>query len=382
MLFETLGSISQRGQVGEVGRLVRRIPVLDRLRTAGLHRAKVEDRFPTVVEVNLYRFDWLARRVEEPVDPSRPIVDAHHHLWRHADGTYLAPELHADTSSGHNVVETVFVECRSSYDDSMPSRLAPVGETAFVAEQAAACTAAGGPTIGAIVSFADMMLGDAVEEVLLAHEEAGGGLFRGIRHATAIDPGIGRSHTDPTEGMMGTGTFRAGAAKLGAMGHCFDAWLFHPQLGELLDMARALPEVTIVLDHLGAPLGVGPYVGRQVEVEAALRLALDPIADCPNVVLKLGGIGMERYFGMGWFDADAPPSSDTVVERWQDQINWSIERFGPQRCMFESNYPVDRESLPYTVLWNALQKIASRYTDAEQDAMFSGTARRVYRVAS
>lgn len=330
----------------------------------------------------MYRFDWLARRVEEPVDPEREIVDAHHHLWEREGRSYLAPDLLADTGAGHDVVQTVFVECHSAYDEAAPPHLAPVGETSFVADQADACAAAGGSTIGAIVSFADMMLGDAVEEVLVAHEEAGAGLFRGIRHATAIDPRIGRSHTRPVAGMMGTPEFRAGVATLGGRGHSFDAWLFHPQLGELLDLARAIPDVAIVLDHLGAPLGIGPYAGRESDVQADLRAALEPIADCPNVVLKLGGIGMERYFGMGWHEDDAPPSSDTVVARWGDQIHWSIDRFGPDRCMFESNYPVDRESLPYTVLWNAHQKIAARYTDAEQDQLFSGTARRVYRISS
>jgi L-fuconolactonase len=208
--------------------------------------------------VDLYRFDWLAGRPEDPVDPRRPIVDAHHHLWDNAGGTYLAADLQADTGAGHDVVTTVFVECGAAYDRSRPAHLAPVGETTFVTEQAAACAATGGSTIGAIVAFADMMLGDAVEEVLLAHEEAGDGLFRGIRHATAVDPAIGRSHTKPTAGMMGTPEFRAGVARLGAMGHSFDAWLFHHQLGELLTLARDRPEVVIVVDHLGAPLGVGP----------------------------------------------------------------------------------------------------------------------------
>ena len=333
-----------------------------------------------MIRPDMYRFEWLGRTVEEPVDPAREIVDAHHHLWERPAGSYLAGDLMTDTGAGHQVVQTVYVECGSAYDDAAPRHLAPVGETAFVADQAAECARAGGGRIGAIVSFADMTLGDAVEDVLVAHERAGAGLFRGIRHATANDANIGRSHTDPSDGLMGTPAFRAGVARLGAMGHSFDAWLFHPQLGELLAMARALPEVTIVLDHLGGPLGVGPYADRWTEVADSVRAGLDPIADCPNVVLKLGGIGMERYYGMGWFEGDAPPNSYVVVERWGDLITWAIDRFGPDRCMFESNYPVDRESLPYTVLWNAHQKIAAPYTDAEQDLLFSGTAGRTYRL--
>ena len=330
--------------------------------------------------MDLYRFDWLAGRVEQPWDPAREIVDAHHHLWDNRSGRYLGADLQVDTAAGHDVVATVFVECGAAYDTTLPPRLAPVGETAFVAEQAELCDAAGGSRIAGIVSFADMMLGGAVDEVLAAHETAGRGRFRGIRHATAIDPSVGRSHTRPTAQMMRTAAFRDGVATLGSMGHTFDAWLFHHQLDELLDLARAVPATTIVVDHLGAPLGVGAHAGRRAEVTASLRASLAPLADCPNVVVKLGGIGMERYFGMGWSGGERPPSSDTVAARWQDQVRWTIDRFGPDRCMFESNYPVDRETLPYTVLWNALQKIAAPYDDAEQDQLFSGTARRVYRL--
>ena len=332
--------------------------------------------------MDLYRFDWLAQRVEEPVDPNRPIVDAHHHLWEHSTGRYLAEELAADAAAGHNVVDTVFVECRAKYDREAPPHLAPVGETAFVAGEAARSAELGGPRIAAIVSFADMMLGAAVEEVLHAHEEAGGGLFRGIRHATAIDADAGRSHTDPVEGMMGTHAFRAGVAKLGELGHSFDAWLFHHQLDELLGLARAVPGTQIVLDHLGGPLGVGHHRDHVAEVTRALRRALTPLAACDNVVVKLGGIGMDRYYGVGWSSEDAPPTSDTVADRWADQLRWTIDTFGPDRCLFESNFPVDRETLPYTVLWNALQKIAASYGEAEQDALFAGTARSVYRIST
>ncbi len=332
--------------------------------------------------MDLYRFDWLAQRVERPFDPARVIVDAHHHLWDNRSGRYVGSDLQADTAAGHNVVATVFVECGAAYDTTLPPHLAPVGETAFVAGQAELCDTTGGSRIEGIVSFADMTRGAAVAEVLTAHEEAGRGRFRGIRHATAFDPGVGRSHTRPTPQMMSTAAFRAGVATLGAMGHTFDAWLFHHQLGELLDLARAVPATTIVVDHLGAPLGVGAHAGRGAEVTASLRASLDALADCPGVVVKLGGIGMDRYFGVGWSEAERPPSSDTVAARWQDQIRWTIDRFGPDRCMFESNYPVDRETLPYTVLWNALQKIAAPYDDAEQDQLFSGTARRVYRLGS
>jgi predicted TIM-barrel fold metal-dependent hydrolase len=329
----------------------------------------------------LDRFDWLARRHEEPVDPERVIVDPHHHLWDRGGSRYGAEELHADAIAGHNVVETVFVECMSKYDRSAPTHLAPVGETRYVAAEAARADALGGPRIGGIVGFADLMLGPAVEEVLVAHEEAGAGRFRGIRHATAIDDSVGTSHTDPAPAMMLTPEFRAGLRALAARGHSFDAWLFHPQLPELVDLARAVPEATIVLDHLGAPLGVEAWAGRRDEVDETLRSSLQEVAACPNVVMKVGGVGMDFYYGTGWTTLDAPPSSDDVVARWGDLIRWTIDVFGPDRCMFESNFPVDRETLPYTVLWNAFQKIGVGYTADEQDELFAGTARRTYRLA-
>ncbi len=328
------------------------------------------------------RHDWLALRHEEAVDPHRVIVDPHHHLWDRRGSTYLAADLRADITGSHNVVATVYVECGSCYRDGRPEALRPVGETEFVVAQAAELDAAGGPGIAGIVSHADMMLGEAVGEVLAAHEEAGANRFRGIRHATSWDPSdeVRTGHSGPAESMMGTEAFRTGVRTLASMGHTFDAWLFHTQLRELAGLARAVPEATIVLDHLGAPLGVGPYRHDRAAVLAAWRPALKEVAACPNVVLKVGGIGMEMYFGMGWADRPTPPASEEVAGFWGDEVRWCIDLFGPDRCMLESNFPVDRHTLPYPVLWNSLQIMVSGYDDVEQDQLFSGTARRVYRL--
>lgn len=333
--------------------------------------------------MELDRFDWLAQRNEEPVDPERRIVDPHHHLWDRNGSTYLAAELLADTRSTHNVTHTVFVECRSKYDREAPAALAPVGETSFVVREAEAAAAIGGTTIGAIVSFADMMLGERVEDVLVAHDVAGNGLFRGIRHAVSWDPhpDVPTGHSDPSESMMTTPEFHAGVAKLGDMGFSYDAWMYHPQLPELVGLARAVPETSIIVDHLGGPMGIGPYAADRAAATAQWQASMSDLAQCPNVTLKVGGIGMDGYFGLGWVGQPAPPSSDTVVAAWQDRVHWCIDTFGPDRCMFESNFPVDRQALTYPVLWNALQKMASRYSEAEQDAMFSGTATRIYRIS-
>ena len=332
--------------------------------------------------MDLYRFDWLASGAEEAIDPAREIVDPHHHLWEAPGKNFLVPDLLKETGGSHNVVQTVFVECHAGYLDDGPEHMRPVGESAFVAECAAETDRAGGAVIAGIVSHADMMLGDGAEEVLQAHRDAGRGRFRGIRHATSWsdDPAVRPGHSRPTPEMMATDEFRAGVATLGRMGFSFDAWLLHPQISELADLARAVPDTQIVLDHLGGPIGIGSYAGRRDEVFEEWKAGIDDAASCPSIALKVGGIGMEWYFGMGWNELDAPPPSEQVAEYWGDWLRYAIDAFGPDRCMFESNFPVDRASLPYSVLWNAFQIVAADYTEAEQDDLFAGTARRVYKL--
>ncbi len=326
------------------------------------------------------RLEWIALTKEEPVDPARRIIDAHHHLWDREDQLrYLLDELVSDTRASHNVTDTVFVTCHTSYREEGPEHLRPVGETEFVASLGRAAGGWRTPVAG-IVGFADMTLGDALDEVLHAHEVAGSGRFRGIRHGTLwdADPRVFRNQNDPP-GLLNDPSFRRGAARLGHHGYSYDALVFHTQLQELADFARAVQGTTIVVDHLGYPLGVGPYTDREV-VRSAWRRGMMAVSASPNTVVKLGGIGMDFLFGTGWSSRARPADSDLVADWWGDDIRWCIDTFGPGRCLFESNYPVDRNSLSYTVLWNGFQKIAAAYSDHEQDELFSGTAARVYRI--
>jgi L-fuconolactonase len=318
---------------------------------------------------------------EAPLDADRTICDPHHHLWDRPGDRYLLDELRADTGAGHRVERTVFVECMTAHLDHGPPSLRPVGETRFVAALAADSARTAGAEIAGIVGFADLTLGSAVADVLDAHVEAGRGRFRGVRHASAWDPSpaVRRSHTRPPAGLLGEDRFRRGIAALGRMGLSFDAWLYHPQLPELAALARANPETTIVLDHLGGPLGVGPYAERREEAGQRWRAGMREVAECPNVALKLGGIGMP-LFGFDWHDRPGPPSSELLADAWRDAITWCIDTFGPSRCMFESNFPVDRQSCTYTVLWNTFQRIADRYDDHERDDLFEATAVRTYRL--
>lgn len=327
------------------------------------------------------RFDWLALRHEDPIDPTIEIVDSHHHLWDMPTSRYLAAELNADVSSSHNVTHTVFIECRYAYDEG-PDHLQPVGETRAVASQAELMAELGPARISAIVGFADMSLGAAVGEVLDAHIEAGRGLFRGIRHGTNLstEPAARRGHQRPEPNMMLDPTFADGVRELARRGLSFDAWMYHDQLHELVALARAVPEASIVLNHFGGPLNVGRYAENAAESWSVWHSSLIAASTCPNVVVKVGGLGMDHQFGTGWSDLDAPPSSQQVAERWHSWVEATIEAFGPDRTMFESNFPIDRQCLTYPVVWNALQRLAADYGSDERAAMFSGTAKRVYSI--
>jgi predicted TIM-barrel fold metal-dependent hydrolase len=328
--------------------------------------------------------EWLAQRSEPALEPDLPIIDPHHHLWDYPNSRYLLDEIVDDATSGHRVIATVFVECRSMYRTDGPEQLRPIGETEFV--DGIAAQSAGGQhgtcrIAAGIVGFADLTLGAAVEPVLRAHLSAAPDRFRGIRHAAAYDPSpqIRKSHTTPPPDLYQSARFREGFAKLGTVGLSFDAWHFHPQIPELTDLARAFPETTIILDHFGGPLGIGPYEGKRAEIFQQWRLDIADLARCPNVVAKLGGINM-TINGFGWHKRPSPPSSDELAEATRDYYLHTIDQFGPTRCMFESNFPVDKASCSYLVLWNAFKKIAARFTNDEKADLFHRTAARVYRL--
>jgi L-fuconolactonase len=323
---------------------------------------------------------WLALTEEDPIDPALPICDPHHHLWDRPGSRYLLEHVLQDVGSGHNVSETVFVECRAMYRPGGPEALRPVGETEFVERNAA--QTAGGPTAIAagIVGFADLTLGAAVAPVLEAHLSASPQRFRGIRHSAAWDasPDIA-GYRNPPRGLLLDARFREGFACLQRYGLSFDAWLYHPQLMELVDLAMAFPDTPIILDHVGGPLGVGPYAGQREAVFQVWKTAIEQLATCPNVVVKLGGFGMANY-GLGWHERPEPPSSAEMAEAIAPYYLWCIERFGVERCMFESNFPVDKAASSYCVLWNAFKRVVQDFTAGERAALFHDTAARVYRI--
>lgn len=338
---------------------------------------------PTNAETE--REAWLAKVIEEPLEPALPIIDPHHHLWDHPGSRYLLDEILHDTGSGHRVLATVFVECMSMYRADEDVAMKPVGETEFVNGIAAQSASGGyGDTriAAGIVSFADLSLGAAVEPVLRAHLAAAPARFRGIRHAGGFDasPEIRNSHTNPPAGLYKLPRFREGFTQLAKLGLVFDAWQYHPQMPELTDLARAFPDTKIILDHFGGPLGLGPYEGHRHEVFDQWKKDITELARCPNVVVKLGGINMPVN-GFGWHKRPSPATSDELVAATRDYYLHTIDRFGPSRCMFESNFPVDRASCSYVVLWNAFKKIAAGFSAADKAWMFHRTAAETYRIA-
>lgn len=328
---------------------------------------------------------WLDQVKEDIIDPERPIIDPHHHLWNDKEGKdYEIDTLWSDMAAGHNVLGTVFVECSTNYRKDGSENLRPVGETDYVVQQAATSREGAGPQqppILAIVGHANLQLGDAVVDVLEAHREAADGLLRGIRHSVAYyphPPAVER-YTGRIRHLLMDDDFRKGFAQLAPAGLSFDAWLTHEQIPELADIARAFPETTIIFDHFGGPMGIGDYAGRQAEIFPQWQKDVAELATCDNVIAKIGGLAMPIN-GWGWNERDTPATSDELVAAHEAYYLHTIDAFGPDRCMFESNFPVDRLSVSYNVLWNAFKKMASRFDVDEQDAMFRGTAERIYRL--
>jgi L-fuconolactonase len=328
------------------------------------------------------REDWLAQVTEEILEPDRRIVDAHHHFFATSTeyARYGLADLWGDTDS-HHVEQTIYLECGEGHRLEGPAPLRPVGETAWVDRIAAqARLRPQAAQIGAIIGTAELRLGPRVHEVLDAHMEASP-LFRGIRQTAAWDPCpqvvSGKGLADAN--LYADPAFRAGFALLAGIGLVFDAWHYHTQSPGLAALARAFPETSIVLDHFGTPIGVGPYAGRQDEVFTRWAGDLEEVATCPNVTVKLGGLALP-WTGFGFERRARPPTSDELVSQQARYYHHAIATFGPDRCMFESNFPVDKCAVSYAVLWNAFKKIAAPYTETEKDALFRGTATRVYRL--
>jgi len=335
---------------------------------------------PTRTMAELNR--WHETYTETALEPDLPIIDSHHHMWDRPPERYALDELLTEFVSGHNIRASVFVECTAMFRADGPEALKPIGETEYV-NGVAAASASGiyGPSrlCAGIVSYADLTAGEAVRRLLEAHIRAST-RFRGIRQQAQHDPVLGSmARRRPPPGLLKNPEFRAGFAALAPLGLSFDAYLYFTQLDELHDLAKTFPDTTIILNHAGTPLGIGPYEGHRQNVFKIWSESLRRLAGCRNVSLKIGGLGM-ALCGFGLHEWEHPPGSDDLAELWRPYVEVCIDAFGATRCMFESNFPVDKQSCGYPVLWNAFKKLSATRSAEERTDLFSGTARRVYRL--
>jgi L-fuconolactonase len=333
--------------------------------------------------------DWLALTQEPTLEPDLPICDPHHHFWdfrtaRIPYQRYLLHELVADMQSGHNLRSTVFIEARAMYRVDGPEEMRPIGEVEFV-QGLAAASASGlygpGQAAASIIGHANLLLGDRVAPVLEALKAASPNRFRGIRHSVTWDPHpeVENTAAHRMQAQLANEQVRAGARVLARMGLTLEGWMYFPQLPELADFARAIPNLQIILNHIGGLIRTGPYAGKDDEVLATWRRGIDVVAKCPNVTIKLGGMGMPRT-GFDWHARARPIGSEELAAAMAPYMNYCIEKFGPNRCMFESNFPVDKVSFSYHVMYNAFKRLSQSYSASERTAMFHDTAVRVYRV--
>jgi predicted TIM-barrel fold metal-dependent hydrolase len=326
--------------------------------------------------------EWYDRAAEPIIEPDRPIIDTHFHFFTGFGHDYLAEQLLEDVGDGHNIVGMVHVEANA---DFFKSGGAP-GEMRFAAEQGGRMRAmqAGRARIcdpvAGIVGYADLRAPD-LREQLDALTIAAEGRLRGIRNSSAWDaaPDVRNGHTNPPQGLLADPAFRAGLRQLAELGLVFDSYAYHPQIREQVALARAVPEAVIICDHLGGLIGVGPYKGRVEEAFDVWKADLAALAACPNVVLKLGGMAMS-VSGWNWHKRDSALRSEEYASHHARWFHAAIEMFGPDRCMYESNFPVDGVSISYNNLWNAFKIISDVYNDQEKDRLFFNTASRVYRL--
>jgi len=344
---------------------------------------------------------------EPIIDPQLPIIDPHHHLWFLPEAAlagmegsdslstrlmapvlrrrarYLFDEFLTDLTSGHNIRATVFVDAHTMYRSRDPEAMRSLGEVEFV--NGVAAMAASGlfgdvAVCAGIVGGVDLTLGERVEEVLEAHLRAGGGRYRGVRSSVVHDDDpnvirgrVGRPHVLLEE------TFRAGFSRLARFGLSFEAWVLEPQLPDVVDLARTFPDTLIILNHVGAPLGIGCYDGQRLARFPIWRENIHRLAESPNVAVKLGGLGIP-FGGFGSYMADPRYTSGQLAEEWRPYIETCIEAFGVDRCMFESNFPVDSAVGSYAIVWNAFKRLCVQASDDEKAALFAGTAARLYRL--
>lgn len=302
---------------------------------------------------------WLNLTVEEALEPELPICDPHHHL----NPEYLPQHFLSDTGGGHHIEQTVFIESVRNKQIG-PIKMTPLEETQFIVAQCSGLKSRTTVAAG-IVGAADLMAGEEILPLLEAQIDAGQGRFRGIRLAQGSTTSDAR--------------FRQAFANFRNLELSLDIYLPHSRLSEVVDLARRFPDIPLIVNHIGNPAGIGAGGQKTEAVMQAWKPEIKALATCDNIFLKFGGLGMPTM-GFGWDTHPAPPDSSTLAAAMSPCLTFCIEQFGTSRCMFESNFPVDKESFSYTVLWNAFKRMTLNYSESERSDLFHDTAARVYRL--
>ncbi|MCA7927540.1 amidohydrolase family protein [Burkholderia cepacia] len=376
--MDTTLSIKRRRLLGAAAASLA-LPAFTETRAAtqeGVSRMTTQSNYLTV------RPDWLASALEPVLEPDLPIVDAHHHFYERPGWIYMLDDYLQDARSGHNLQASVYMQAQTRYRDAGPVELKPAGETAYVAGVTEPLQLHGRPAVAkGIVGHADLRLGERVREVLEAHLEAGRGRFRGVRHLTTwdADPTLANPLSAVPRGMLLDSAYRAGVAQLAPLGLSYDAWLFFPQLPELFELAKANPDTRVIVNHCGGVVRIASYADKRPEVFERWSASMRALAQLPNVYVKVGGLGM-RINGFDFEKGARPPSSVQLADAWKPWMMTCIDAFGPERCMFESNFPVDKGSYSFVNGWNAFKRLTAQASPDERDALFRGTVTRAYRL--
>lgn len=326
-----------------------------------------------------FNAEWLAQYDEEILEPELKICDAHHHLWDYPSYRYRSEEFLEDINTGHNVVSSIYMECMWGYRQEGPAYLSSVGESEFVSAEQQKYQSTDVEIAAYMVGNTNLTLGAKAGESLEAHVEANP-RFRGIRHASGWHAAedVPPTHMGAGEKLLADATFREGFAELEKRNLSFDAWLYHTNIEELAGLADAFPNTQIILDHCGGPLGIGPYEGKQDEVFPIWKKAISELSYRDNVRVKIGGLNMQIN-GFAWEKKAMPPTSQELADATAPYYLYCIEQFGVDRCMWQSNFPVDKVSCSYPVLWNSFKRICEGFSEGEKAALFYNTAARVYR---
>ena len=259
--------------------------------------------------------------------------------------------------------------------------LGPVGETRWLNDLFVGSAI----KLGGIVGFVELERADAAD-LIAAHKQASA-RFAGVRQMLAFDLDQGIMRFCPRPYLSRDSHWLKGLSLLEQHHLSFDAWFFHHQLDELVVLAKAFPGITFVLDHMGTPIGVGGQFASYGRTESARdvtlrtwQMHLHELAELPNVMVKLSGLFMP-VVGWGYEHRDTPPTQEELLNTAGPLFDFVLQTFGVDRCMFASNFPMDKVSLSLSQLYQFYGALVAHYPEESRRKLFHDNAARIYRIA-